>query len=119
MKHIYSTENIPNLGPPLAEVEPHGRLGVDGIPLVRIHSHAEQARVGLVNKSKMCGWKKFKDYIDELGLVSGPEVVQDRGLVEVGQVGHVLTLLKLGRVDLLDLVPLEDLLVVTNADLDL
>ena len=52
-------------------------------------------------------------------MVSGPEVVKDRGLVEVGQVGHVLALLKLGRVDLLDLVPLEDLLVVTNTDLDL
>ena len=63
--------------------------------------------------------EKFKYYIDELGLVSRPEVVKDRGLVEVGQVGHVLTLLKLGRVDLLDLVPLEDLLVVPNANLDL
>ena len=58
-------------------------------------------------------------YIDELGLVSGPQVVEDRGLVEVGQVGHVLALFKLGRVDLLDLVPLEHLLVVTDADLDL
>ena len=52
-------------------------------------------------------------------MVSGPEVVKDGGLVEVGQVGHVLTLFKLGRVDLLDLIPLEDLLVVTDAHLDL
>ena len=61
----------------------------------------------------------FKVYIDELGLVSGPEVVQDGGLVEVGQVGHVLALLKLGRVHLLYLIPFEHLLVVTDANLDL
>ena len=39
-----------NLSPPLAKVEPDSCLGVDGIPLVRVHSHAEQARIGLVNK---------------------------------------------------------------------
>ena len=41
-------------------------------------------------------------YIDEFGLVAGAEVVQHAGLVEVGQVGHVLTLLVLGRVHLWD-----------------
>ena len=39
-----------NLSPPLAQVELDSSLGVDGIPLVRVHSHAEQARVGLVIK---------------------------------------------------------------------
>jgi hypothetical protein len=35
--------------------------------------------------------------------VSGLQVVQHGGLVEVGQVGHVLALFELGRVDLLHL----------------
>ena len=61
----------------------------------------------------------YKSYVDQLGLVSRPEVMEDRGLVEIGEVGHVLTLLKLGRVDLLDLISLEHLLVVSNGDLDL
>ena len=39
-------------------------------------------------------------YVDQLGLVASLEVVEDRGLIEVGQVGHVLALLKLGRVHL-------------------
>ena len=41
-------------------------------------------------------------HVDQFCLVSGPQVVEDRGLVEVGEVGHVLTLLKLGRVHLAD-----------------
>jgi len=41
--------------------------------------------------------------IDELGLVANLQVVEDRGIIEKGQVGHVLTLLELGRVDLTNL----------------
>ncbi len=48
-------------------------------------------------KARACG---HDTHVDELGLVAGLEVVEDGGLVEVGQVGHVLTLLKLGRVHL-------------------
>ena len=39
-------------------------------------------------------------HVDELGLVAGPQVVEDGGLVEVGEVAHVLALLELGRVHL-------------------
>ena len=38
-------------------------------------------------------------YVDEFALVSALEVPEDGGLVQVGQVGHVLAFLKLGRVD--------------------
>ena len=58
-------------------------------------------------------------YIDQFGLVAGPQVVKDRGLIEIGEVRHVLALLKLGRVDLLDLLLLEDLLLMADRDLDL
>ena len=37
--------------------------------------------------------------MDHLGLVAGLQVPEDRGIVEVGQVDHVLALLKLRRVD--------------------
>ena len=36
--------------------------------------------------------------MDKLSLVSGLQVPEDRSVVEVGQVNHVLALLKLGRV---------------------
>ena len=36
-----------HFSPPLAKVDLDGSLGVDWIPLVRIDSNAEQARVGL------------------------------------------------------------------------
>jgi hypothetical protein len=36
-----------DLVPPLADVHPHHPVGVDGVPLVRVDNHAEQARVGL------------------------------------------------------------------------
>ena len=39
-------------------------------------------------------------HVDKFCLVSGPQVVEDGGLVEVSEVGHVLTLLKLWRVHL-------------------
>ena len=42
-------------------------------------------------------------YVDHHGVVSLAEVVEDGGLVEECQVGHVLGLLVLGRVDLLAL----------------
>ncbi len=38
-------------------------------------------------------------YIDEFALVSTLEVPEDRGFVEISQVGHVIALLELGRVD--------------------
>ena len=43
-----------------------------------------------------------KTHVDKFCLISRPQVVEDRGLIEVSEVGHVLTLLKLGRVHLSD-----------------
>ena len=48
-------------------------------------------------------------HVNHLGLVTRFQVPQHRGLVEVGQVGHVLALFELGRVHLGDLVALQDL----------
>jgi hypothetical protein len=38
--------------------------------------------------------------VDELGLVAALQVVEDRSIIEIGQIDHVITLLKFGRVDL-------------------
>lgn len=46
-------------------------------------------------------------YVDELGVVTLLQVVEDRSIVEVGQIGHILGFLILGRVHLLQLVLLE------------
>ena len=49
-----------------------------------------------------CWFVKRLEHYGALAL-PGLEVVEDRGLVEVGQVGHVLAPLELGRVHLLHL----------------
>lgn len=53
-----------------------------------------------------------ESYVDELVVVTLLEIVKDGGVVEVGQVGHVLGFLILGRVHLLQLVLLEVLALV-------
>ena len=53
-------------------------------------------------------------HIDELDEVALLEVVEHGGVVEVGQVGHVLALLILGRVHLLHLLLLNALLLETE-----
>ena len=65
--------------------------------LVRIDSNTEETRVG----------------IDKLVDVSHFQVPEHRGVVQVGQVGHVLAAVKLGRVHLPHLVLLEHLLIAT------
>ena len=92
-----------HLVPPLADVHLDDRVGVDRVAPVRVDHHAEQARVG----------------VDELGLVAGLEIPQDGRVIEVRHVGHVLTLLHLGRVDLLELGGLEGLGLPPNLDLSL
>ena len=77
---------------PLANVDLHGPLGVDGEPLVGIDGNAEEARVG----------------VDELILVPNHRVPQDASVIEVGQTRHVIAAVKLGGVDLTNLVLLED-----------
>ena len=69
---------------PLSQVHLHHSWGVDGEPLVGVDHHAEQAGVG----------------VDQLGLVPGLQVPEDRGVVQERQVSHVFALLELGRVDL-------------------
>ena len=79
-----------NLIPPFAQIHLHHSAGVDWEPLVRVHNNTEQTRVG----------------VDELGLVPGLQVPKDRGIIEKGQVSHVFTLLKLGWIDLANLIRL-------------
>ena len=81
-----------HLIPPLATVDANSPHGVDGEPLVGVDSNTEETRVG----------------VDELIDIADPKVPQNRGIIEIGQVAHVLTAVKLGRVDLSNLVFLED-----------
>jgi len=89
-----------NLIPPLAQVDLHHTLSVDREALVRIHHNTEQARVG----------------VDQLGLESHLQVVEHRGVVQEGQVGHVFAFLKLGRVHLANLGGLEHFFLMTTHD---
>ena len=89
--------------------------GVDGEPLVRVDRHAEQPAVcvdQLAHISKeerlrrMCPCFTFEPKSMNIAHVMilnscwppGFEIVQHTGLVEVGEVAHVLASLKLGRV---------------------
>lgn len=42
--------------------------------------------------------------IDQVGLVSGMQVVNHRGFVQMGQLRHVVCLVELGRIDFVNLV---------------
>ena len=78
--------------PPLANVNFHGPLSVDGEALVGVDGNTEETRVG----------------VDELVLVPDNRVPQDTSIVKVGQAGHIIRAVKLGWVDLANLVSLED-----------
>ena len=54
---------------------------VDGQPFVEVDGDTEETGVGVNHET----------------LVPSPQVVQDRGLVEVSQVGHILQLVELGH----------------------
>ena len=54
--------------------------------------------------------------MDQLALVAGLQIPEDRSIIEEGQVDHVLALLKLWRVDFANLSTLEGELLVTNRD---
>ena len=83
--------------------------GIDGVPLVGVNDNTEEARVG----------------VDELGLEADLQVVEHRGIIQVSQVGHVLALLKLGRIDLTKFLRLENFflknihVVIRNFDMEL
>lgn len=76
---------------PLALVDLDDTRSVDGVTLVWVDSDAEETGVG----------------VDELDVVTLPQVVQDRGVVKVGQVGHVLAFFEFGGVHLLYQILLE------------
>ena len=67
---------------------------INQIYLVRVDCDTEETGVG----------------VDKVVDISDPQVPQDGGVIEVGQVGHVNATVKLGRVDLAYLVLLPDLL---------
>ena len=89
-----------HLIPALANVRLDDTLGVDGQPLVRVDHHTEQPGVG----------------VDHHGEVAVLQVHQHGGLIEEGQVGHVLGLGVLGRVHLLDFLLLAGDLVALGRD---
>ena len=73
---------------PLSEVHLHHSWGVDWESLVWIDSDAEESRVG----------------IDELVLVPNNGVPQDAGIPKISKIGHVNAGVKLGWIDLVNLV---------------
>ena len=77
---------------PLVDVHLHGANGVNGEPLVGVDGNTEEARVG----------------VDQLIFVAHHRVPQDAGIIQVGQASHVITTIKLGRVNLANLVLFED-----------
>merc|ERR1719398_259169 len=101
---VCTLSNGPQVGrafvPPLAQVDLANPVGVEWVTLVWVDNNHEQARVG----------------VDQLGLVAGLQVPEDRCVVEVGQVDHVLALLKLGRVDATNLASLQGELLVADGD---
>merc|ERR1719412_287017 len=84
----------------LAKVDLADSVSVQRITLVRVDNNHEQTRVG----------------VDKLGLVASLQVPEDGGVIEEGQVDHVLHLLELGRVDLAHLGSLEGELLVSHSD---
>jgi hypothetical protein len=56
------------------------------------------------------GHGRVPTYIDQVRLVSHMEVVDDRGLVQMRELGHVVGLVELGRIDLVDGVAVDLLL---------
>ena len=83
-----------HLIPPFGTVDTDSPHGVDGEPLVWVDGDTEEARVG----------------VDQSLHVSHLQVEQHRGVIEVSQVGHVLTAVELRGVHLAHLVLLVHLL---------
>lgn len=72
------------------------------------HSRPDKARQSLPQKrGKGASISPSLPYVDELGVVTLLQVVEDRSIVEIGQIGHVFGFLILGRIHLLQLILLE------------
>ena len=98
--YITHKDMRPTLGSSLSDIQLHGAEGVDGKPLVRVDGDTEEAGVG----------------VDQLVLVPDHGVPEDAGITEEGEIGHVLGHVKLGGVDLADLLGFVDLHLATNID---
>ena len=103
---VGSLRDSPQVGrnfiPSLANVQLDNTCSVNGEALVWVDNNAEKTRVG----------------VDELGLKADFQVVEDRGIIEEGQVGHVLTFLKLGWIDLTHLSRWEDFFLDIEEDIN-
>ena len=71
-----------NLIPSFASVNANSSHGVDGETFIRIHSNTKETRIG----------------VDETLNISLLQIEQDRGIIEVSQVRHILTAVIFGRV---------------------
>ena len=91
------------LAPPFAYIDLHGAKSIDGKPLVRVDGNAKEARVG----------------VDQLVDIPHHRVPEDASISQIGEAGHIIRAVKLGRVDLADLLLLEDLHLTANLDRDL
>ena len=69
--------------PPLAKVDLAHPVSVNWVALVWVDNNHKKSRVS----------------VDHLSLVTSLQIPEDGGIIEEGQIDHVLTLLKLGRVD--------------------
>ena len=85
---------------------------VDRVPLVRIDGYTEKSRVGLLHHQQVKS--KFTEtsdtHVDQLCKIPLLQVVKDRGIVEICQVGHVLAFFVLWRIQLLEKVFLQSFL---------
>ena len=77
---------------PQAHVDLHGTLGVDGEANIGIDGNTEEARIG----------------VDKLIDVPNHRVPQDTSIIQICQTSHIIRAVELGRVDLTNLVLLED-----------
>merc|ERR1719422_35778 len=88
--------------PPQTHVDLHSTLGVDGETDVRVDGDTEKTRIG----------------VDELVLVPNNRVPQDASIIKVSQTSHVIRTVKLWRINLTNLVLLENFDVSANLDRD-
>jgi hypothetical protein len=88
------------LRPTFAHIDLHSAQGVDGEPLVGVNGDTEKARVG----------------VDQLVHIPDNRVPKNTGITQIGEIGHVIRAVKLGRVNLADLLLLEDLNLGPNFD---
>ena len=77
----------------LAFIQFDNFFSIDRKSMIWVDNNAKKARVG----------------VDQFSLVADLQVVEDRSIIEEGQVSHILALLKLGWIDLTQLLRLENL----------